>query len=379
MRDYLTSKETRVLFVLPDMTDPPTRGYEVRAASLAEELKSRFTVELMTADGQLPGQRAQHRKLVGLRRLALPLLRNWPLQTALFDGPEVAARAVRAAVEWKPDIVIVFTERLPFTTIALAGHFPVVLDVVDSMTLHMTERASRGWLLVRWFWKLEAERFGRLASTFSEIARVVVAASATAKSQYPGVIVIPNAASFGSRPRPEPKYDLAFTGNLWYWPNVEAVRIVCEEIAPLVRRRLPQARIVIAGRNPTATVRTLARKANVTLMANVPDLGQLLASSQIALAPISWTPGANLKILDALAVGTPVLTFRAAAAQLPDPFHGVVTCDSAEEMAQVATELLLEEREPVPAAAASRWSDRANTLATMIDRLISDQTLTGRC
>ncbi len=379
MRDYLTSKETRVLFVLPDLTAPPSRGYEVRAASLADALRTQFTVEIMTADRQRPRQHARRRGLGGLRRVPLLLVRNWPLQTALFDGPEVAARAVGAAVEWKPRVVVVFTERLPFTTIALAEHFPVVLDVVDSMTLHMSERASRSSPLSRWFWKFEAQRCARLAATLGKVARAVVAASATARSQYPQVIVIPNATSLRSRPRPAPQYDLVFTGNLWYWPNVEAARIVCEVIVPLVRRRVPGVRVMIAGRNPTATVRKLAQKASVTLMANVPDLGELLASSRIALAPIKWTPGANLKILDALAVGTPVLTFQAAAAQLPDPIHGVVACDSAEEMALIATEVLLGEREPVLPVATTGWSDRADTLAAIIDELASDHMVTGKC
>lgn len=358
-----------MLFVLPDLTAPPSRGYEVRAASLAEELGTRFAVELMTADGQTPSQHAPRRKRVSLGRLALPLSRNWPLQTALFDGPEVAARAVQAAVEWKPTVVIVVTERLPFTTIALAKHFPVVLDVVDSMTLHMEERASRGSPVTSWFWKREAERFARLASTLGEAASVVVAASATAASHYPGVVVIPNATSLQSRPRPAPQYDLIFTGNLWYWPNVEAVKILCEVIVPLVRQRVPGVQVLIAGRKPTASVRQLARKANVTLMANVPDLGELLASSRIALAPIRWTPGANLKILDALAVGTPVLTFPAAAAQLAAPSDGVITCQTAEEMARVATELLLGERDLVLPEQTLGWGDRADALTAIVNEL----------
>jgi glycosyltransferase involved in cell wall biosynthesis len=272
-------------------------------------------------------------------------------------------------VEWKPTVVIVVTERLPFTTIALAKHFPVVLDVVDSMTLHMEERASRGSPVTSWFWKREAERFARLASTLGEAASVVVAASATAASHYPGVVVIPNATSLQSRPRPAPQYDLIFTGNLWYWPNVEAVKILCEVIVPLVRQRVPGVQVLIAGRKPTASVRQLARKANVTLMANVPDLGELLASSRIALAPIRWTPGANLKILDALAVGTPVLTFPAAAAQLPAPSDGVITCQTAEEMARVATELLLGERDLVLPEQTLGWGDRADALTAIVNEL----------
>ncbi len=368
MRDYFNSNGTRVLFVLPDLSSPPIRGYEVRAEGLADALRTRFTVKLIAADG-LTRQRDRRRRLVGLRKTARPLSRGWPLQTALFDGPAVAARAIAAAIEWNPHVVVIVTERLPFTTVALAGRFPVVLDVVDSMTLHMSERASRGALLTRWFWKLEASRFARLALTLGEATRVVVAASASARSQYPRAIVIPNATSLRTRPSRAPLYDLVFTGNLWYWPNIEAVRIVCEVIVPLVRRRMPEVRAVIAGRNPTVEVRKLARKASVTLLANVSDLGEILASSRIALAPIKWTPGPNMKILDALAVGTPVVTFPAAAQQLSDQVRGVVTCDSAEEMAQVATELLIGERDTPTTYIPAGWSDPAESLAKIIDGL----------
>ncbi|MHB8688605.1 MAG: glycosyltransferase [Candidatus Dormibacteraceae bacterium] len=276
---------------------------------------------------------------------------------------------MQAAIEWQAGIVVVVTERLPFTTFALAERFPVVLDIVDSMTMHMSERAARSWPPIRWFWQFEADRFTKMALPLGQAARAVIASSGSARIQYPRAIIVPNAASFGSRPRPTPVYDIAFTGNLWYWPNVDAARIVCEEIVPWVRRRLPATRVVIAGRNPTTQVRRMSRRANVTLMANVPDLGSLLASCRIAVAPIQWTPGANLKILDAIAVGTPVLTFQAAAAELPAGLSGVVTCESSHEMALIATDFLSGERDLVPAHAASGWRDRANALAEIINEL----------
>jgi glycosyl transferase family 1 len=374
MRDYSTSMEPRVLFVLPDLSTPPIRGYEVRAVNLARELTNRFAVELMTPDGQRPRPQLPHRILTDLSGAARTVGRNWPLQTVLFDGPKVAAHAVRLAAEWKPQVVVAVTERLPYTSIALAKRFPVILDVVDSMALHMAERSCHGPRAIRWFWKLEADRFARLAGTLGEVVKVVVAASETAKEHYPRAIVIPNASSLASRPRPAPRYDLVFTGNLWYWPNVNAVRIVCEEVVPLIRRRLPGVRVLIAGRDPTARVRRLCQKANITLMANVPDMGDILASSRIAIAPIEWTPGANLKILDALAVGTPVIAFRAAAGQLPDRADGVLTCDSAQEMAISAVQLLIGDGNSVRTPAVPTWAARADTLALLIDQL-REQTL----
>src|SRR5258708_3151082 len=135
----------------------------------------------MTADGRPPGQYARHRKVQGLGRAIISVSRNWPLQAALFDGPKIADRALEAAAAWNPQVAIVVTERLPYTTIALSRRFPVILDVVDSMALHMSQRASRASPLIRWLWKLEAHRFERLAARLADEVSAVVAASTTAR------------------------------------------------------------------------------------------------------------------------------------------------------------------------------------------------------
>ena len=364
--------EPRLLFVLPDLTVEARRGYEVRAVSLAAELKDRFVANLVSAGGAAARRRPKSRMLVDPMRTLLALGHGRPLQTALFDGASLAERTVRAAIDWDAQVVIVVTERLPLTTIALAKRFPVVLDVVDSMAAHSAIRASRASALSRWFWRSEERGFARLAPRLRSAASAVIAASATARDHYPNAVVVPNASGLKAfRVRPVPEYDLAFTGNLWYWPNVEAVRVVCEEVIPIVRQQLPEVRVLIAGRNPTGTVLRLARRANVTIAANVSDMGALLSRCRLALAPIAWTPAANLKIMDAIAVGTPVLTFPAAASQLPSEMRGVITCNGAQEMAAVATDLLLGRREPIVASDGLSWTASARVLASVIESVLA--------
>src|SRR5207249_1835621 len=122
--------------------------------------------------------------------------------------------------------------------------------------------------------------------------------------------------------------------------NIKAAVELCEIIAPKVLSTLPRARIVVAGRNPTVAIRKACLGSGVELIANPADISPLLRASRLALAPIDWTPGANLKVLEALAAGTRVLAYSAAVSQLPEDVEGVRSCDRPTEMARVAVDVL---------------------------------------
>ncbi|HUG13373.1 MAG TPA: glycosyltransferase [Thermomicrobiales bacterium] len=210
-----------------------------------------------------------------------------------------------------------------------------------------------------------------MSSRIARCAAAVVAASATALADYPNARVIPNAAAVDSAGRPEPTIDLIFTGNLSYWPNVKATIALCESIAPKVLRVLPRARIVVAGRDPTNAIQRTCAASGVELLANVDDIASLLRTSRLALAPVDWTPGANLKILEALASGTPVLAYPAAVSQLPDECDGVWSCDGPSEMARVAVAVLkgTESINP-PRRNRHTWLARAADFEALLDSLL---------
>jgi glycosyltransferase involved in cell wall biosynthesis len=263
-------------------------------------------------------------------------------------------------------VVLVITERLPLTTRAL-GAYPVVLDLVDSMALHMKQRRQRAHPLLRWAWTREVRGFQRFAIRFRGLARGIVAASETARDEYPEVEVIPNAATAG-QPGATKKYDIGFTGSLRYWPNVQAVLELCDRIVPAIRAEFPGVRVVVAGRRPAREVKRACTRAEVALLADVPDMAEVLGSIRIALAPVRWTSGANLKILEALAVGTPVVAYPEAMDQLPTDLAGVLVSEGPDDMARIAVGLLLGTMPtPVPNREAQTWRDRAASLQRLVE------------
>jgi glycosyltransferase involved in cell wall biosynthesis len=128
------------------------------------------------------------------------------------------------------------------------------------------------------------------------------------------IVVVPNGvdrAYWRQRPagiEPEPA-TLLFPGGLNYPPNIDAARVLVHDVLPRVRARVPQARVLLAGRAPAPAVAALAR-ANpaVTLCDDPPDMRPLLARATLVAVPLRAGSGTRLKILQALAAGRPVVS-----------------------------------------------------------------------
>lgn len=100
-------------------------------------------------------------------------------------------------------------------------------------------------------------------------------------------------------------------GSLDYGPNVDAAAHFAAEVWPLVLGRLPDAVLVLAGRNPAPEVAALALLPHVEVHADVPDMADELAAARVVVVPMRYGTGTRLKALEALAarrslVGTTV-------------------------------------------------------------------------
>ena len=364
----------RVLFILPDAGMPQTKGYQVRCLEVASALGPRYVTRVIAArrSTAVEGLDAGARPLWRFRSLLARLLDGGPLQSALFDGQDVAREAAKVVSQWQPHAVVIVTERLPVTALAMRGK-PLVIDVVDSMRLHMSERARRSHFPLSALWRREASAFRGFSLRLRDAAAAIVVAADTSLADYPDAVVVANAARPSVLPRPVPTIDVVFTGTLSYWPNLRAALEVCRSIAPRIRSSLPHSRIVVAGKSPPMELQRACDDAGVELLSSVPDMDEVLRESRLALAPIDWTPGANLKILEALAAGTPVLAYSAAAARLPTGATGVRVCDGAEAMAREAI-AILEGRHRLMVEDRNRhtWTARASDFERVLDQVIAE-------
>jgi sugar transferase (PEP-CTERM/EpsH1 system associated) len=105
---------------------------------------------------------------------------------------------------------------------------------------------------------------------------------------------------------PEPGH-IVFTGVMNYFPNADGCAWFADEILPRVQARVPSARFTIVGAHPTRAVLDLARRPGITVTGFVDDTRTWLARASVAVAPLRIARGVQNKVLEAMAMGLPVV------------------------------------------------------------------------
>jgi glycosyltransferase involved in cell wall biosynthesis len=98
-----------------------------------------------------------------------------------------------------------------------------------------------------------------------------------------------------------------FTGTFAHLPNRDAAFWLAEEIMPAVRRRRPGAVLRIVGSAPPPEVRALAGE-GVELVADAREMRPHLEQAAVVVAPVRSGGGMRMKVLEAIALGKPVVT-----------------------------------------------------------------------
>ena len=120
-----------------------------------------------------------------------------------------------------------------------------------------------------------------------------------------------NAYSGNSRSATNDVFNLIFCASFCYLPNLEAADLLIKEIFPGIADVLPQARLILVGRDPPASMIKAARHdPRITIAGSVPDPAEYLGRSHICIVPLRKGGGTRLKILEAFASGCPVISTR---------------------------------------------------------------------
>jgi glycosyltransferase involved in cell wall biosynthesis len=125
-----------------------------------------------------------------------------------------------------------------------------------------------------------------------------------------------------------------------YEPNDDAVLYFCRDILPIIRRTVPGVELWIVGRDPTPAVRALASD-TVHVSGRVDDVVPYYERSAVAIVPLRAGGGTRLKILEAMALGRPVVTTTIGCEGLDvrDNEH-VLIADTAESFAARTVQLI---------------------------------------
>jgi hypothetical protein len=116
-----------------------------------------------------------------------------------------------------------------------------------------------------------------------------------------------------------------------YYPNQECMFDFCARVLPLVQSKRPGLKLLIVGADPSPAVRRLGALPGVTVTGSVADVRPYLRRAALMVAPLHIARGTQNKILEAMAMGVPVVTSRIAAggvdASAPEHFLAASTVD----------------------------------------------------
>ena len=103
------------------------------------------------------------------------------------------------------------------------------------------------------------------------------------------------------------RQDVLFLGRMDYHANIDAALYFVREVWPLVRERRPDLRLVIVGAQPPPAILAL-RQQGITVTGTVDDVRPYYHSALASVVPLRVGGGTRLKVLEAMAAGTPVVS-----------------------------------------------------------------------
>lgn len=128
---------------------------------------------------------------------------------------------------------------------------------------------------------------------------------------------------------------IVFTGTMDYWPNVDGVCWFAREVLPRLRHQRSDLHFYIVGAKPNREVMRLARLPAVHVTGRVDDVRPFLAHADVVVAPLRIARGIQNKVLEAMAMGRPVVaTAEAFEGLRVKPGRDLLVCTGADDMAQ---------------------------------------------
>lgn len=324
----------KVLWILGELPIPPDSGAKLRMLGLLRQLAPRHSITAAVLD---PGAGAESR-LAELRAICheVKLLpwRGRPGHAGLLWGAATHASArlpycvikyCGAETEQSLSVIaggdfdLVQCENIGFHRYLSAKSRAVrILNEHNVEARIWQQRAAfAGNPLLRAYLASQARKLACfeswLVGQYDALIAVSEEDALTLRGDYgaSAVSVVPNPVDTERlKPGGEGEAGLVvFSGAMDYAPNDDGMKYFLREIWPKIAGRNPAARLVIVGRGPSRTLRGLAARANnVTVTGWVAEVLPYLSRAAVIVVPLRMGGGSRLKILEAMALGKPIVS-----------------------------------------------------------------------
>ena len=351
----------KIFVLLPRIPYPLEKGDKLRAFNQIKQLAKHNEIVLcaLNDNPKVSEQDAFHalqpycqsisfikiNKAQILLGLVRAFFKGLPMQCGYFYNRKAAKKVNALIAKHRPDIL--FGQLLRTAEYIRHKDTPKAIDYQDIFSYGMKRRADIASCITRPIFNMEYRRLKRYEAEIFDDFDVRSIISEPDRALFPHekrdeILIVPNGVDhdYFKPQEQEKQYDLVFTGNMSYPPNVNAVEYLSDEIMPLVWKTLPETTLYIAGASPDPKVKKAASQ-HIIISGWLDDIRTAYAQSRIFIAPMRIGTGLQNKLLEAMSMHLPAITSPLANASLgAQANEEILVGNNAEEMAQHIIALL---------------------------------------
>lgn len=357
----------KLLFHANRFPYPPHRGDKLKIYNLALELSKNHELHLLTFledqhDLQyLPELKSLFKEI---HLVPLPkkkaywgtlksLWNQWPLQVSYFFHREMEKTIDQLLLTHDFDAVHIQHLRLaPYWE--NRKQLPRILDLPDAFSLYWKRRMNIASSFKKWISSIEYRRLKKYEQHIKKFELALVCSVEDLEylrndQLLTNVALLRNGVNINHFPIEDHDYHhqkyIVFTGNMDYAPNVDAVIYFHEHIWPIIEERLPNVEWIIAGQRPISKVKSLASK-KIHITGFVEDMAKIYQKASIVVSPLRIGAGTQNKVLEAMAMGVPVVSRHIGFKGLGiSSGQGVIEVNHSKDFAEKCIELLIDEKQ----------------------------------
>ena len=285
-------------------------------------------------------------KLSILINIIKAFFKGLPLQCGYFYNAKAHKKIRNIIKKHKPDML--FGQLLRVAEYIRHENTSKTIDYQDVFSMGMKRRCDIAPFYMKPFFNMEYRRLKRYEhDIFDDFdVKTIISLPDREHIDHPKkdeILIVPNGVDHEYyTPREcEKKYDIVFTGNMSYAPNVNAVEYLANYILPLVWKKLPDAKMYIAGATPDPRVKKVASD-RIIISGWLDDMRDAYAQSKIFIAPMRIGTGLQNKLLEAMAMRLPCITTSLANNSLlaSEEKNEILVGDNEQELAEHIITLL---------------------------------------
>lgn len=351
----------KVLILLSRIPWPLEKGDKLRAYHHLKIIAKKHKVVLVCLTDAKPHPKAlenlspfcENIHFIKLNKLGI----FWNLSTSIFnDKPFQVNYFYQKSAQKKVNLIIeqhmpkhLFVQLIRTTEYVKKHHiFDSTFDYMDAFSMGAKRRVEKAIPGIKFLLKIEANRLKKYENyVFNRFKNKTIISKNDQEliqhSKNNDITILPNGVDFELfKPNTsiEKKYELVFTGNMSYPPNIKAAHYLAQKIIPILIKTYPTIKLIIAGADPHPSVKKLASK-NISITGWLDQITDAYNEAKIFIAPMQIGTGMQNKILEAMSMKIPCITSELAGHAIGATHNKeILIAHSPKEYAQFVIQLL---------------------------------------